>query len=205
MIKAIFFDMGGVLLPLHLDKCIAAYREFAGFTDIDKYLDPCHQHGLYLELESGAIDLDTFFSRCLEHCRPGTTKETIIRCHSAFFGTPDPDDVRLVKELGSRYDVCMLSNNNALSMLDHIPNFERAGLPLYSSFKHLFLSHEMHLLKPAPEIYLRAIKESGHNADEILFIDDSPKNVEGGLNVGIKAVLYDRNATTLRQLVQSNL
>ncbi|MBQ4021712.1 MAG: hypothetical protein II613_04110 [Bacteroidales bacterium] len=49
------------------------------------------------------------------------------------------------------------------------------------------------------------IKESGHNADEILFIDDSPKNVEGGLNVGIKAVLYDRNTTTLRQLVQSNL
>ena len=31
-IKAIFFDMGGVLLPLFPDRCMDAYRELAGFT-----------------------------------------------------------------------------------------------------------------------------------------------------------------------------
>ena len=51
MIKAIFFDMGGVLLPLHLDKCIEAYHNIAGFKDVDKYLDPCHQRGIFLDME----------------------------------------------------------------------------------------------------------------------------------------------------------
>ena len=204
MIKAIFFDMGGVLLPLHLDKCIEAYRTIAGFKDIDKYLDPCHQRGFFLDMEAGRIGMEEYITECLKHCAPGTTRETIIRCHDHFFGTPAPEDVALVKELGRKYDVFLLSNNNELSMTLHIPNFERAGLPLYSSFKELFLSHEMKLLKPDPQIYLQAIGRSGHKADECLFIDDSQANVDGALAVGMHAVLLAPGGS-LRKLVEENL
>ena len=204
MIKAIFFDMGGVLLPLYLDRCVKAYREIAGFKDIDQYLDPCHQHGFFLDMEAGRIDLDTFIAECLKHCAPGTTRETILHCHDQFFGTPAPDTVALVKELGQKYDVFLLSNNNALSMLLHIPNFESAGLPLDKSFKKMFLSHEMKLLKPDPEIYLQAIAGSGHKADECLFIDDSQKNIDGALAVGMHAVLLPPGAS-LRETVMANL
>lgn len=204
MIKAIFFDMGGVLLPLYLDRCVKAYREIAGFKDIDQYLDPCHQHGFFLDMEAGRIDLDTFIAECLKHCAPGTTRETILHCHDQFFGTPAPDTVALVKELGQKYDVFLLSNNNALSMLLHIPNFESAGLPLDKSFKKMFLSHEMKLLKPDPEIYLQAIARSGHKADECLFIDDSQKNIDGALAVGMHAVLLPPGAS-LRETVMANL
>lgn len=204
MIKAIFFDMGGVLLPLYLDRCVKAYREIAGFKDIDQYLDPCHQHGFFLDMEAGRIDLDTFIAECLKHCAPGTTRETILHCHDQFFGTPAPDTVALVKELGQKYDVFLLSNNNALSMLLHIPNFESAGLPLDKSFKKMFLSHEMKLLKPDPEIYLQAIAGSGHKAEECLFIDDSQKNIDGALAVGMHAVLLPPGAS-LRETVMANL
>ena len=204
MIKAIFFDMGGVLLPLFPERCMEAYRTLAGFEDVADYLDPCHQHGFFLDIEAGRIDLDTFFKECLSHCRPGTTLETIYRCQEQFFGTPKADDVALVKELAQRYDIFMLSNNNAFSMQMHIPNFEQAGLPLQTSFKKLFFSHEMKLLKPHPEIYLRAIKESGREPGECLFIDDSRKNVDGALAVGMKAALLEPGAS-LRELVYANL
>ena len=203
-IKSIFFDMGGVLLPLFPEKCMDAYREIAGFSDIADYLDPCHQHGLFLDIEAGRMDLDTFFSECLKHCRPGTTIEMLYRCQEQFFGTPRPEDVALVKELAQKYDVFMLSNNNAFSMQMHIPNFERAGLPLDKSFKKLFFSHEMKLLKPAPEMYLRAIEESGYKAAECLFIDDSRRNVDGAIAVGMNAVLLAPGAS-LRELVEANL
>jgi len=204
MIKAIFFDMGGVLLPLHLDRCVEAYRSIAGFKDIGEYLDPYHQRGFFLDMEAGKIGKDEFIRLCLQHCAPGTTAETIVRCHDHFFGTPSPDTVALVHELSRQYDVFLLSNNNELSMSLHIPNFEQAGLPLYSSFKELYLSHEMHLLKPQPEIYLEAIRRSGYKADEILFIDDSQKNVDGGNAVGIHSVLLEPGAS-LRKLVEANL
>ena len=204
MIKAIFFDMGGVLLPLHLDRSIEAYRNIAGFKDIDNYLDPCHQSGFFLDLEAGRISLDEFMTECQKHCAPGTTRETIIDCHNHFFGTPAPDDVALVKELSKKYDFFMLSNNNALSMILHRPNFANAGLPLDTSFKKMFLSHEMKLLKPDPEIYRQAIAGSGYKADECLFIDDSQKNVDGALAVGMHAVLLPAGAS-LREVVEANL
>lgn len=204
-IKAIFFDMGGVLLPLFPDRCMDAYRELAGFKDIDKYLDPCHQHGIFLDIEAGRLELDTFFSECLQHCTPGTTLETLYRCQEQFFGTPKADDVALVKELSKEYDVFMLSNNNAFSMQMHVPNFEQAGLPLRTSFKKLFFSHEMKLLKPQPEIYLQAIEQSGHEAGECLFIDDSQKNVDGAIAVGMHAVLYHPGEESLRALVTDAL
>ena len=204
MIKAIFFDMGGVLLPLYLDRCVEAYRTIAGFKDIGEYLDPCHQRGFFLDNEIGRYDRDGFIAECLKHCPPGTTPDDIVRAHDQFFGTPDPDDVALVKELAQRYDVYLLSNNNALSMSLHRPNFARAGLPLDTSFKKMFLSHEMHLLKPEPEIYRRAIAESGCRPEECLFIDDSQKNIDGALAVGMRAVLLPAGAS-LRATVEANL
>ncbi len=74
MIKAVFFDMGGVLLPLDMGRCIKAYREIAGFKDIDKYLDPCHQHGFFLDIEAGRMDLETFYAECLSHSAPWSPK-----------------------------------------------------------------------------------------------------------------------------------
>ena len=204
MIKAIFFDMGGVLLPLHLERCIKAYREVAGFEDIGEYIGDTHQRGFFLDNEIGRYDRDGFINECLKHCPPGTTADDIVRAHDQFFGTPAQEDVALVKELSKKYDVYLLSNNNALSMSLHIPNFERAGLPLDRSFKKLFLSHEMHLLKPDPEIYLRAIAESGHKAEECLFVDDSQKNIDGALAVGMNAVLLSPGAS-LRALIKANI
>lgn len=196
--------MGGVLLPLYPDRCIKAYREIAGFTDIADYIDPCHQKGFFVDNEAGLMSLDEFISGCIAHSAPGTTRDTIIRCHEQFFGTPDPDNVALVKELALKYDVYLLSNNNALSMTLHRPNFEQAGLPLDTSFKKMFLSHELHLLKPAPEIYRIAIAESGCKPEECLFVDDSQKNVDGALAVGMRAVLLPAGAS-LRQVVEAQL
>lgn len=205
MIKAVFFDMGGVLLPLDMNRCIKAYREIAGFKDVDKYLDPCHQHGFFLAIEDGSLDYEGFMEECLRHCTPGTDRATVMYCQSQFFDTPKADDVALVKELSQSYDVYMLSNNNPVSMRLHIPNFEGAGLPLDKSFKKLFFSHELHMLKPNPEIYLTAIAGSGCKAEECLFIDDSQRNVDGAVAVGMHSVLFRPGTDNLRELVTGTL
>jgi putative hydrolase of the HAD superfamily len=49
------------------------------------------------------------------------------------------------------------------------------------------------VLKPDPAAYQFAIDEAGVPAEEIVFLDDMPWNVAGGLAVGLQAieVLYD--------------
>ena len=47
MVKAIVFDIGGVLIDLDPGRCIRAFREILGYERITEILDPCHQKGIY--------------------------------------------------------------------------------------------------------------------------------------------------------------
>ena len=58
------------------------------------------------------------------------------------------------------------------------------------------------LLKPDPEIYRRAIAGSGYKAEEILFVDDSQKNIDGAVLQGMYAVLMHPGEDILRTLVR---
>lgn len=204
MIKAIFFDMGGVLMDLHINRCIEAYRDIAGFKDVSDYLDPCHQRGFMKDLERGDIGFDGYIQECKRHCAPLTSTETILYCHRQFFSAPSQDTVRLVHDLSKRFELSVLSNNNAISMSILFPLFQGAGLPFETSFKHLFFSYEMHLLKPDAEIFRAAIARSGFKPEEILFIDDSPSNVQGGNSAGMKSVLYTPG-TPLKSLIDKHI
>lgn len=52
------------------------------------------------------------------------------------------------------------------------------------------VSYMVHQLKPAPEIYQSFIQKFGIKADECVFIDDKPKNIEGAKNIGMKGIVF---------------
>lgn len=212
-IKAIVFDMGGVLLDLDLDACFKACREDLGFERVAEFVGPCHQKGLFMRLEEGAISADEFYSGVLEMSAPGKTREDVIAAFRHFLIGIEPYKIQLIKELGEKYDLYMLSNNNAMCMPFAREEFSRKGLPLESFFKKLFLSYEMRLLKPGDAIFREAAREIGvmsgapdspAKAEEMLFIDDSPANVEAALRNGMKAVHY-RQGDDLRSTLEQAL
>ena len=59
-------------------------------------------------------------------------------------------------------------------------------------------------LKPSAEFYLAVMKEIGLAPEEMLFIDDSQKNVDGALAVGLPAVYYEPG-TDLDALIEKVL
>ena len=65
MIKAIVFDLGGVLFDLDTDACIRAFREGLGFEKIVEILDKCHQKGIIGQLECGDLSADEFRAEVL--------------------------------------------------------------------------------------------------------------------------------------------
>ena len=48
--KAIIFDMGGVLVDLDIPGCKEYFKTELGYMDIDTVLDPCHQKGIFGQL-----------------------------------------------------------------------------------------------------------------------------------------------------------
>lgn len=64
---------------------------------------------------------------------------------------------------------------------------------LESFFSHIFISHEIGLEKPYPEIYEYALKKINIPVDQILFVDDKLDYLEGAERVGFKNLVMFKN------------
>ena len=191
MIKALIFDMGGVLVDLDIEDCKNAFRTGLDYYEIDDIIDACHQRGIYGELEGGTMTADEFRSIVLAGSRPGATVEDVNEAMSHILVGIAPYKAEMLKKLAQKYDLYMLSNNNPICLPYSSKMFDDAGVPLATTFKKCFFSFELKTLKPSPEFYTTVMKEIGLAPEEMLFIDDSQKNVDGAIAVGLPAVYYE--------------
>ena len=205
MIKAVMFDLGGVLLDLDMEKCKKAFKEKAGFSTIDQFIDTYHQKGFWWELEAGRISAEEFIDKCLALSRPGTTAQTVKDCFNAFLEGVPEEKVVFLKKLSKQYPLYMLSNTNPVAMEACKEIFKRTDFRPEEIFTKLFLSYRMKMIKPEPDIYRTAIKEIGLPAEEILFIDDSRANLEAAQREGLRTAFYcphtDLEKTVLDALI----
>lgn len=182
--------MGGVVIPLDLQRCIDNFKNKAGLMDIEDYLNPYHQKGFIGDLEEGRIDEDQFYVECQKHCPPGTSRETLAYCFYSLIDGVNPDAIRLFRELRENYKLYILSNNNPISMRAFVDMLAEEGLKLEDIFTDTYFSYQLKMLKPSDEFFLHAIRGTGVKPEEILFIDDSELNVRTAEALGIRTLLY---------------
>ena len=190
MIRAIVFDLGGVLIDLSYENCVRAFVEVLGFERIYELLDLSHQQGIYGDMEAGLITADEFRAAVLRDSRPGAVPSDVDRCMAALLTGMDPAKVPLLERLAQKYPLYGLTNNNEISVARMHEIYEENGLDWQRVFRKEFISCRMKLMKPGREIFAAAAAEIGFPPAEILFVDDSQKNVDGARAAGWQAVLY---------------
>lgn len=204
MIKAIIFDMGGVLVDLDIEDCKKAFKERLGYYDIDEIIDACHQKGIYGDLEEGILSADDFRSIVLAGSRPDAVAEDVDEAMSHILVGIEPYKAEMLKRLSEKYELYMLSNNNPICVRYSRKMFEDAGIPLDNIFRKCYFSYEMKALKPSETFYRNVVSDIGLPAEQMLFIDDSMKNVEGSMAAGLPAVFY-QPGTDLEALLEDVL
>ena len=191
MIKALIFDMGGVLVDLDIEDCKNAFKAYLGYDRIDQIIDPCHQKGIYGDLEEGKLAAEEFRQIVLSESRPGSLAEDVDRAMWHILVGIEPSKISLLKRLAKEHDMYMLSNNNAICLPRSRQLFAEAGAPLEELFRKCYFSFEMKALKPSEAFYKAVMEDIGGDPERMLFIDDSQKNVEGAIKAGLPAVYYE--------------
>ena len=191
MNKTVIFDMGGVLVDLDIEDCKKVFREELGYYGIDQIIDACHQKGIYGELEAGSLSAEEFRNIVLAEAREGATAADVDHAMSHILVGIAPYKAELLKRMAQKYDLYMLSNNNPICLPYSRKMFEDAGVPLEKVFRKCYMSFEMKSLKPSAEFYKAVMSDIGRPSDEVIFIDDSQKNVDGAIAAGMPAVYYE--------------
>lgn len=192
--------MGGVLVDLDIEDCKAAFRSMLGFEAIDELIDPCHQKGIWGDLEEGIISAEDFRTQILAGSRPGSAADLVDKAMWHILAGISPYKAELLNRLAESYDLYLLSNNNAICMPRSRRLFEEVGAPLDKVFKKCFLSYEMKALKPSEAFYKSVVEQIGLPSENMIFIDDSQKNVDGAEAAGLPAVYY-QPGSDLSQLI----
>ena len=76
-------------------------------------------------------------------------------------------------------------------------------VPSIALFDRCFFSAVCGMTKPSKEIFEYVCRECGILPSETLFIDDSPKNIEGARAAGLHTYLFDGNAQKLEAFIFS--
>lgn len=183
--------MGGVLVDLDIEDCKRVFRQDLGYAGIDSIIDACHQKGIYGDLEEGTLSAEDFRDVVLAESNPGTTPQEVDRAMSHILVGIAPYKVELLRRMAGKYDLCMLSNNNPICLPYSSQMFTDAGIPLAEIFRKCYMSFEMKALKPSEAFYKAVLADIGRAPEDVVFIDDSQRNVDGAIAAGMPAVYYE--------------
>ena len=200
--KIIIFDLGGVILDIHVERSFKALAMLGIGADM---LDEtsCLMNEKIQLFDRGDISADDFFSyiesflsgnACVLH--PDDLRERVQDVWNMMLGDFPCEKLQTIRELRAKgYRVVMLSNTNEGHWHAIEQRFFRAsGEQLEDCFDALYLSYRMHSRKPEKEIFLELMSCESVAPEECIFYDDSAENCEAARSLGIDAVQLERNS-----------
>lgn len=186
MIRNIIFDFGGVLLdwnPRYL------YRKYFGNErEMEYFLTEVCTLERNSELDCGEPFAEWVKKYQSEYPRYAEAIEIYHTRWPEMLRGQIPEGVALLRDMKSAgYGIYGLTNWSA----ETIGYAYEAFGDLKPLFDGIVVSGEEKTLKPGPEIYRILLDRYGLKAEECVFLDDSRKNVDGAIAVGINGILYD--------------
>ena len=164
-IKNLIIDLGGVLINLTRNRCIEAFENL-GVENIREQITNNYQHkDLFERLELGTISVEQFRDDIRALSGKPLTDEQIDTAWIAMLGDVPENKLRLLLELRERYNTMLLSNTNELHWKwSEDTYFSYQGLCAQDFFHKIYLSYELHMLKPNADIF-EYVVEIARNRD----------------------------------------
>jgi putative hydrolase of the HAD superfamily len=206
-VKGVFFDLYGTLLILGdmkhawsdwIEVLYAALFPPETAVTRETFDDCCHQFFSKEEPTAEIEDGLTVFERRVDRLARSLSskielallRETAARAVNAWqaYVQLDPEAPVVLSALAETRTLALISN------FDHPPHVHRIlrETGLASFFKAIVVSGEVGIKKPDPGIFRIALKRTGLQAEEVVYIGDTQEDVDGAKAAGIRPILIAR-------------
>ncbi|MHA1292159.1 MAG: HAD family hydrolase [Promethearchaeota archaeon] len=195
-IKAIIFDLGGVLVDLDFTKFLEEIIEISPLNKPHSLLllEFWRQSDRY---HQGKISDEEFFHQScelLQFC--DLNQERFYESFNSVISGKNEEVIEILNKikLMKKYKLILLSNVNS----SHWNYLRKMNWKFLNIFDDYILSFKVKMTKPDPQIFKLAIEKAGCSPNEIVYIDDGLNNISSARELGI----YTIHFTDIKELIK---
>lgn len=194
MIRAIFLDLGNVVLPFDNRRF---FRKLARVSPLEEaeITERYFAAPWRWKYESGKISSTRFRREICKLAEVSMEEDEFFRAFNSVFDRKANVDFAFLNELAGRYTLLLLSNTNAAHFA-----FVRRRFGLFRAFHHFALSYRVGAAKPETLIYEAALRMSGVPGQETFYADDIEEFVEAGRAAGMNAAQVTSGQELVEQM-----
>ena len=182
MIRAVLFDLGGVLERVDAGPKLEAWT--SGRIPSSLFWERWLSSPSVREFESGKIGAEEFASRVVPELGLSIGPEAFLDDFRSWLAGPFEGAAELVSETrAAGFATASLSNSNEV----HWPVMQ-AHQRTDANFDANFPSHRLGICKPDPEAFREALRLWKRKPSEVMFLDDNEVNCLGARAAGLVAV-----------------
>lgn len=179
------FDLGNVIVDIDFNRVLGVWSDLSR-VPLATLKSRFHMGESFHQHERGEISDEVFAQKMCDELELSLSFEQFAAGWQAVFVGVRPDVIAIMHKLREQGErVVILSNTNRLHC-----EFWPAEYPeVNAAADKIYLSQEMGLRKPEPAIYQRLLNEEECSAEDAIFFDDNPDNVEAARKLGIHSLL----------------
>jgi putative hydrolase of the HAD superfamily len=195
-VRNVIFDLGGVVLDWNPAGIVALFEPV-----LERQAALRHAlfgHADWRMFDRGGLSESELIQRL--QLRLGSTQAEVEAILDAIRNSlvEKPETVELLRALQARGTPLYCLSNMPAAIYTHL----RQRHNFWDAFSGIVISGEIQMMKPEPEVFMHLLETFNLRAEESVFIDDLPANVESARQVGLHAICFKDAAQCRRELDQ---
>ena len=194
-IRAVLCDLGGVVIRIDADRIRAGWAQLSALPAHEVFA--AYPDDAYRRFERDELSEEAYLHHVRRHLHLDGTDDQIRAAFNDLYLGVDHDTIDLLHHLRERGVVMLaLTNTNRT----HHRVWSRRYAEALDVFEQVHCSHDLGHRKPEPEAFHRVLREHRLDPEDVVFIDDDPRNVTAAKRIGMEGLVFTDGATLAEQL-----